>query len=571
MIKDRKGLKRVNASTILKTIEKGEPVVYDLYIIEGNLDISKSDLTTERNEMISLTDRGNIIDQDLRSELEEDYVFAQKLKLVKSSIQITNSVIEDPIDFKYAKFEKEVFFGDCIFESDINFFGCNFNNISFHNSALMLSDFTFCLCFGELNFEMSILNAESSFRWCAFLGQSNFNKTKFKDVTDFTGAYLRDINFSEASFRDAHFFNASFNHITTFGHPNLTDKSAEFFGSANFKEARFCDDLIFNGVYFHDLANFNNSKFKGLSNFGTIIFKKEADFSDAKFENNADFSNSRFEDAVSFKGSKFNSNVSFRSVKFFKNAVFSKTTFLGDSSFDGDGKNYLAYIYINILSLVQPSAMTAKSIEQLRAIWDHRTMFEGPAYFSDSVFNETNFSKTQFKKLSTLPNAKFLKGFSFKNTIFKDPFSEELASRKSKKESELQGDKDEADRYYFREMTAKRKQKRFYFRYPEFLVFQWIFRYGVHPLQLLFSWGAIILAFGILYYNANYIKQFESLIECIKFSFAAATAPGYIGSIINSEDSKLPLIYQITAICETIIGTVLWACFIATFSRKFMR
>ncbi|OPX77348.1 MAG: hypothetical protein A4E48_00078 [Methanosaeta sp. PtaU1.Bin060] len=75
---------RIPASEILAKIEKGEPVKYDGVVIEGDLDISKLDLPTERVERT---------DWQKRIGLKED------VKLVKSSIVITNSHIQGKLDF----------------------------------------------------------------------------------------------------------------------------------------------------------------------------------------------------------------------------------------------------------------------------------------------------------------------------------------------------------------------------------------------------------------------------------------------------------------------------------------
>jgi hypothetical protein len=56
-------------------------------------------------------------------------------------------------------------------------------------------------------------------------------------------------------------------------------------------------------------------------------------------------------------------------------------------------------------------------------------------------------------------------------------------------------------------------------------------------------------------------------------SFAIAIAPGYIAAIINPGSAGYRLVpaYQIVAMIETIVGTFLWAGFIATFAKKYMR
>lgn len=99
-----------------------------------------------------------------------------------------------------------------------------------------------------------------------------------------------------------------------------------------------------------------------------------------------------------------------------------------------------------------------------------------------------------------------------------------------------------------------------------------MFGYGVHPWWLLTWWGIIVTAFGFLYWITNGIEA-ATLSECIKFSFATAIAPGYIASVINPGNIGYVLIpkYHGIAMAETIFGTLLWAAFIATFARKYMK
>jgi hypothetical protein len=82
----------------------------------------------------------------------------------------------------------------------------------------------------------------------------------------------------------------------------------------------------------------------------------------------------------------------------------------------------------------------------------------------------------------------------------------------------------------------------------------------------------IIIIFAILYDLGN-IAGASKWFEYLKFSFATAIAPGYIATILNSGSTgyKLNAGYQAIAIGETIVGTFLWAGFIATFAKKYMR
>jgi hypothetical protein len=138
---------------------------------------------------------------------------------------------------------------------------------------------------------------------------------------------------------------------------------------------------------------------------------------------------------------------------------------------------------------------------------------------------------------------------------------------------EAKGNKQEADDNFYLEMEAKRKQKPWYIRYPEYAFIQVIFGYGVNPWRLIASWGVIVAAFAALYWIGSGLMGATQLFDYVKFSLATAIAPGYIATIISpgSTGFKLAPEYQAVAIVESIFGNFLWAGFIATFARKYMR
>ena len=113
----------------------------------------------------------------------------------------------------------------------------------------------------------------------------------------------------------------------------------------------------------------------------------------------------------------------------------------------------------------------------------------------------------------------------------------------------------------------------FWYDVIEFIFVQGIFGYGVHPKRLIISWGAMTIAFSILYKIGNGLNGATQLFDYFKFSLAAAIAPGYIATIISpgSIGYSLSPEYQAIAIMESIFGTFLWAGFIATFAKRYMR
>ena len=120
-------------------------------------------------------------------------------------------------------------------------------------------------------------------------------------------------------------------------------------------------------------------------------------------------------------------------------------------------------------------------------------------------------------------------------------------------------------------MDAKRKQKPMYFRYLEWFFIQFIFGYGVHPLRLMACWLGFVGLFAIMYLlwngidpTASQLQGAATLADYVWFSIATAVTPGYAGYKPTPE-------FKWIAGLEAIFGTFMWAAFIATFSRKYMR
>jgi hypothetical protein len=154
---------------------------------------------------------------------------------------------------------------------------------------------------------------------------------------------------------------------------------------------------------------------------------------------------------------------------------------------------------------------------------------------------------------------------SFEDSKFIEPESDEEACRAAKNVYEMQGNKNEADNYFYREMGAKRLSKPFYFKYPELLV-QHCFGYGVKPERVIMTTLMVALIFaGIFSFGNGLQGQNMTPQAYIYFSFINALK---LGSLEFQPASGG---FQLLATLEAIIGTFLWACFIATFARKFMR
>jgi uncharacterized protein YjbI with pentapeptide repeats len=289
-----------------------------------------------------------------------------------------------------------------------------------------------------------------------------------------------------------------------------------------------------------------NSEFEGFVDFSNCIFEKPASFK------NTSFMDVRF-DGASFSGDAMFDNASFRSARFigtsFRYAGFSKTSF---RFADFDGASFDGYT------------------------WFTRASFEFARFVGASFSRHASFWKASFCRDASFKYALFNGEFlTFTDASFAEPHPQEYACRKAKNVLEKNGDREEAGYNFYLEMDGKRRQKPWYIRYPEFVFIQMIFGYGVHPFRLMFCWLLAATIFALFYALKGGIisklpasslpEPISYFVECFYFSIVTAVTPGYGKYELTS------WIYQVVASFEAIFGTFMWAAFIATFARKYMR
>ena len=145
------------------------------------------------------------------------------------------------------------------------------------------------------------------------------------------------------------------------------------------------------------------------------------------------------------------------------------------------------------------------------------------------------------------------------------PLSQGSVCRLAKKISETNGNKEEADYHFYREMEAERTQRPWYVRFPEYVFIQRIFGYGVHPWRLWAWWFFFVGVFAAIYWKWGGVTSATQYLDYIWFSITVAVTPGFAGY------KPTPGLFQVVAGIEAIFGTFMWAAFIATFARKYMR
>lgn len=431
----------------------------------------------------------------------------------KEPVEYDHVIIRDDIDLSQINLEKEN--GKYVVDS----------SITVTNSRIE----------GRVNFSETAFNESVTFTRTIFNEDASFKKAKFSGIVDFGIAiFSGDANFGGAAFsEDAFFGKAIFSGDANFGEATfsmfVTFREAAFSKYSTFAQATIRNYADFVGVIFSDTALFIQAIFSGIIDFEKSTFTGYPSFSEAAFNGDIKFVGASFVGA-NFTGSTFTGNTNFEKATFNGwNTAFEKVTFTGNTTFD-------------------------------KVTFKGNITFERATFTGITAFEKATFSQRVCFSLSQFNGDRL----TFRDAKFPDPVSQEEACRKAKIVLEKAGNREDAGYHFYREMDAKRKQKPWYIRDPEYIFVQGLFGYGVHPYRLLFWWFAIILAFAGLYWAGNGIEGDISGYEYIWFSITTAVTPGYAGYSLNPG-------FPIVAGIEAIFGTFMWASFIATFARKYMR
>jgi Pentapeptide repeats (9 copies) len=176
---------------------------------------------------------------------------------------------------------------------------------------------------------------------------------------DVTGAYLIDLDLSNASVVDARFDGATFTGTALF-------EEATFTGTALFEGATFTGTALFEGATFTGTAMFVEATFYGRAGFDWATFTGDAMFSGATFDCDALFDRATFTDAL-FTGATFTEGAEFNRATFTGDAMFSGATFNIPASFDGaqvlnlDDSQVLESDEVRLRLLVWPNGWTVRT------------------------------------------------------------------------------------------------------------------------------------------------------------------------------------------------------------------
>ncbi len=347
--------------------------------------------------------------------------------------------------------------------------------------------------------------------------------------------------------------------------------SEEFKRLAELKKEKV-KEKIGRGDFNFEGAILENIDFSGMEIKGDVNFKN------AVILGNAIFNRAEIGGVVSFGWAKIGGHASFNKAEIGGNAWFRVAEIGGDASFN-------------------------------------KAKIGGNAWFRwAEIGGHTSFEKAKIGGYASFDTLDVKGKLSFEKAIFYKPEAEENASRAARRTYERLGDRETADRYFYREMVARRKgrteklrerikkgqeenenlsafvgklKKVYWFaaekREKVYQFFEWLFadltcQYGTNPQRPVLIWLLFVIGiFPLIYYFGNGVVSstahgVKSLVSSEYFSIVTATTLGY-GDLQPALRTVLyiPQFFRMVASFEAIFGTFMWVIFLTVFARKYMR
>lgn len=292
-------ISKVSADEVLNNIQNGNPIKYDNYVIDGDLNLS------------------NLV--------------------LNGSVHFNNTLFRDTVDFGSVTFNDAAYFMGAKFEKDAYFLQSSFRGDAFFDYASFNS---------TAFFWGSDFDADAYFGCADFNGVADFMDSRFKSISYFEySIFNRIVSFRYSYFGDTTSFN------------NSIFKSDAYFGTSNFN-----GNSYFGNTFFNNSAYFESSSFKGNSYFLGSNFNGKANFWYSHFNSNANFMNSVFNETIDFRGSMFKGNTYFDYSTFNKDAYFGYSKFdegpsFIDSKFGRNVSFIFSEIYSNVLILGEDASI----------------------------------------------------------------------------------------------------------------------------------------------------------------------------------------------------------------------
>ena len=262
-----------------------------------------------------------------------------------------------------------------------------------------------------------------------------------------------------------------------------------------------------------------------------------------------------------FEGVKIGGNASFGGATIAGYAAFGGAEIGGDAFFDSmavDGSARFDRMRIKGANLLQ-SAQIKTDASFKEAEISKRISLVGTSIGQSACFDQAKIgcAASSDEEPASFDVASVAGPLTFNDTHFARFKDEEAAYRAAKRNCNDRGATADADDCFYREMVARRKQKKQPIKSMELAV-QFGLGYGARPSWLL-GWWVLIAFFG-----ATALALASSNWQKVGDGFAAAFVPGYL--IMNGQSGTAELVAAIL----TVLNFFLWAAFIAVFSRKYI-
>ena len=412
---------------------------------------------------------------------------------------------------------------------------------------------------------------------------------------NFEGAKLFEVDFSGMEIKNSLTFVNAVIKRTAFFNVVQISRNASFYGAkigyASFHNAKIGGDASFHNTKIGGGVSFYGAEIDGAVFFPDAEIGGGASFDEAEIGGDAWFMRAKIRGAASFDKAKIRGNALFYDVEIGGDASFREAEIDNDTSFNrakiggnawfmrakigGLDASFSAIQIIGEMNFKDATFKFPKPQEEAC-----RTARKTQERIGDRVSADYHFyremeakRKRKYKTYSLKPILKLIRKLKLEKLISKHiNFFEAILKLMHKLGLKKLIDKPIYDKIvYLRgntrtdiELEFFEKKISIYWGFLELPV-QYIFGYGVHPWRVIATWLLTVFSLAFVYWLGNGVEAADSLVECIYFSVVTAATPGYGGYRPN------PGFYQGLASFEAVFGTFMWAAFIATFARKYMR
>lgn len=346
---------------------------------------------------------------------------------------------------------------------------------------------------------------------------------------------------------------------------------AQFY-SVNISGIKINDNLFFNDVFIKKDATFRALEINGHANFNRLIIEKgKLDLSYSKIMKGLNMFDANITGTLSLDQTKIEGSLMFIGEKI--RCRVNNITAPGSAASSSTAEYIKGGIYIQNVDV--NGAITfiyrllggihLQNVKVMNSIYFTESTIDGDIHLERVDINEDCwFIKCTIKKgfYSNLLNIKG--SIDFSDAIFTYPKSQEVISRLSKKLLDDLGDREQADRYFFLEMDAKRKQKNKIVAFVEKIFISIPFKYGTDFYRVFGLWIFILILFAIFYAFPNVLSGAENSFDYFWFSVFTSVGFEYGKYSLNPQ-------FQFLASLEIAMGTFIWAAFLLIFARKYMR